>query len=511
MNCSYRRVTRVTAGLLLATAVAGCARVRPEPDYRRAADEIEQATGVHYVFDPAGQAAVGQRVRELLADGLTAREAVELALLNDPALQAEFYRIGIARAEVVQAGLFSNPSLGLALRLPAGGGLANFEADLAQNIADLWQIPLRKAAAERDLTRVVLEVARLASERAGQARRLYYAVLAAQRRQRIAGENVALARRMLELAQFRQQAGAGSALDVNLARGVLHEAQLNLEESRLAVREARVALVAALGLTCDGQQVQLVDRLPEPPAVELADEALIAVALQRRPDVRALREAELTAERRLALERRRVWPSVELGLGFERGERQREPGRDLLAETARSSLAAGRLSPPEIQPRSERDVNTDFIIGPSLSIELPIFDQNQARIARAAFELAQVRRIVAGTLVTVSQDVRGALARAQSAWRVARFYHDEVLPQARKTLEMSRDSYHAGKSSILSVIEAQRTLLAARQSYAQVLQAAATAAVELELAVGAPFDELPELAAGAASQPTVRNQKAEQQ
>jgi len=132
------------ASIAIAGLLAGCATVNPRPDYQRAAEHVARATGNERLFEPGDDEFVANRVGELLANGLTATESGQIALLNNPQLQAAFYEIGMARADVVQSGLFSNPSLGMALRLPAGGGLANFEADLAQNIAELWLFRCRR-------------------------------------------------------------------------------------------------------------------------------------------------------------------------------------------------------------------------------------------------------------------------------------------------------------------------------------------------------------------------------
>jgi outer membrane protein TolC len=54
-------------------------------------------------------------------------------------------------------------------------------------------------------------------------------------------------------------------------------------------------------------------------------------------------------------------------------------------------------------------------------------------------------------------------------------------------MELSRDSYRAGKTSVLSVLEAQRSLLAARLGRARAMESAATAIPELERVVGLPM------------------------
>ena len=158
-----------------------------------------------------------------------------------------------------------------------------------------------------------------------------------------------------------------------------------------------------------------------------------------------------------------------------------------MADTARSSIAAGGLAAPGIEPRSARRVNTDFSIGPSLSLELPVFDQNQAQIARARFEFDQAWKLLATLETSICQEVRSAVDHTETACRVARFYRDEILPQVRRNLDLSRASYRAGKSSILAVLDAERTYLSTRDRSAEASSAAATTVPELERVIGRPI------------------------
>ena len=123
--------------------LSSCATVEPRLDYDRVAERVAEVTGMGEVYRPGEQERIAALVEERMADGLTVDDAVTIALLNNRSLQAAFFDVGMARADVVQAGLLSNPSIGVSVRFPSGGGLANIEASVAQNIAELWQIPLR--------------------------------------------------------------------------------------------------------------------------------------------------------------------------------------------------------------------------------------------------------------------------------------------------------------------------------------------------------------------------------
>lgn len=470
--------------------VGGCATVNPKHDYGRVARHVTQATGQERVYRPEDDALVDELVAGLARDGISADEAVRISLLNNPSLQAAFMDVGMARADAVQAGLFSNPFVGISARFPDGGGLANIEASVAQNIAELWQIPARKRAAQRSVDAAILNLARTVAGFAADAKASYYAAVGADERLRIAEENLLIAKNLLELALSRQKAGAANELDVNLSRGIALDAEIEVERAGLAAGDARRALATILGLSSDADALDLTDPLPTE-SVEIPEsELLVLVARVWRLDIQAAKQAVAVAQANLEYEYRRIFPVVELGLELERSERTRQGGRDILADTARASIAGGGLTAPEIQPRSERrrGAGQDVILGPSLGIELPIFDQNQAQIAKARYALTQARKTLDALDRNVTQKVRGAVHRATTAWRLMYIYRDRSIPLAQGNLDLSREAYRAGRASFLAVLEAQRFFLETRRGYVKASQSAAMMIPELERTIGLSFD-----------------------
>lgn len=480
------RLSLAAPGLLL----AGCATVNPKPDYDRVDRQVESATGVRIAYRPGDEPAVRQAAAALLDDGLTANEAVQLALLGNPRIWAGMLRTGMARADVVQAGLFTNPTVGVLLRFPDGGGLADLEATLAQNIADLWMIPARQRAAERDLDRTILETAREAANIAIDTKIAYYQAVGAGRALEISRENVVLVEQLLKISEARLEAGAVGALDVNLVRGQLLRAQVDERNARLAAASARRTLETLLGLDFAADELRLIDSLPAPVDRSMDAARLVELARESRLDLRAARQAVTAAEARVALEHARVFQNVELGFELERNARRAPPGRKLAADAARASIANGALSAPDIESRGQRRLarseEIEAILGPGLSFTLPLFDQNQAQIAKAELALHEADALLESLKRTVMQETREAVDRMTTAWSVARLYEQDVLPLARTTLELSESAYQAGQMPILNVIDAQRSLLETRQAYVAALQNAAAALVDLERATARP-------------------------
>ncbi len=488
------------AALVAVLLLSGCARVNPRPDYEAVNARVGAATGVMVAAPPEDQVALRALVDARLADGLTAAEALELCLLNNQRVRAAYMRIGVARADVVQAGLFRNPSLALALRLPDGGGLTNLQADVAQGISDLWLVPARQRAAEGELQRETLEVAREISAAVLDARAAYYAALAADRELEIATENRTLTRTLVDTASARQSAGVGSVFDVNLTRTEFMQTELATKAATQAAFEARRRLAVLLGLAERPDALTLSDKLPESRGGALSAEQLVLAAQRSRLDLVAADYLVAASAARFEQETLSIITDVELGLSFERAQRGRRGDRPWLADTLWASAEAGALAAPSLRPREK--LPTDSVIGPSLSLELPVFDQNQAQIARAALlhQAAVANR--AALLLEVTQETRAAMQRAQTAWEVADYYRNQLLPLAQANLELGREAYRAGNLSLLAVLEAQKALLTARRRYVEALRDSATALVDLEKAVGRPAEQLlGEAAAFSATRP----------
>lgn len=480
--------------LILLALLAGCATVKPQPDYARTHQLIEESTGYSEAYDPEQDGLSAEQIDAYLADGLTLDEAVRLALLNNRQLQGAFYDIGIARADWVQAELLSNPSLGVGILFPEGGGRSSLQANIAQNIVDLWQIPVKKRVAEHELESQILHVARLSGELAAETKRAYYHGVATQELMTIAEKFLVLLTKAHEAIRTQREAGMASPLDENLQRAQVLEAELALRDARLAAENAKRALARLLSLDREVADLVLSDAIPETAIVDFDVDTLIAAAREKRLDLRAISESILAGDAEIGLEYLGIFPEVTLGLGAERLESRAQPGRNIVADTARASLRNGGLTVPDIESRGERNLaksaEIDFMWGPTLSLELPIFDQNQAQIAKARYARIQVVKSYEDLYLNIAQDIRIAVDRASTLWGNASFYRDELLPQAETNQDFTDAAYQAGTVDILTLLASQRSLLDAHRGYVQVWSDAAISLADLERAVGLPLDAI---------------------
>lgn len=473
--------------------LAGC-QVDPKPDYDRANQLIRESTSLEAAQNPENHGLAPEEISRQLADGLGLDEALHLAFSNSRRLQSSFLEIGLARADWVQSGLLSNPTLGLALLFPEGGGRSNLQVSLAQNIVDLWQLPVKRRIADRELERTILQIARLAGELTNDTKRAYYGAVAQDHLARLAEENLTVLSKSFDAIRAQREAGAAGALDENLARGEMLQAQLAVRDARLRATNARHELARLLSIEADLREVRLVDSLPASTVLTLEADDLITLAREKRLDLKAVRQAVYSSEEKIRLEYLRVFPEMTVGPYLERMERRAQPGRTVLADFARASIAAGAPTVPEIQTpgqrRAEERQEIDTILGPTINMTLPVFDQNQAQAARARFAHVQAVKSYEELQINIAQDIRIAADRAAVAWTQVGFYHDELIPQAARNVEFAEISYKAGSADVLTLLQAQRTAIQVRQAHFVTWSEAATAWADLELAVGVPLKEV---------------------
>jgi outer membrane protein, heavy metal efflux system len=442
--------------MLAVTAFHGCASLDARPDYEEVSKLVAQATGHPELHLPGGDDDVCAEVTRLLGDGLTADEAVTVSLLNSPKLQALLLDVGISRAELSQASFLRNPSLAMTVRFPSVGGTPNLEASLAENIADLWRLPIRRRAAEASLKRVVFEVAREVSGIAYDAKAAYVRAVAADRMKAIASENRDIAARFLDVTLDRRKGGEGSGIEVGFARSEVSSAEVAFHSASLASFERRAELARRLGLLTHPGELVLTDSLPRPDEAPPNLEAVLSTIASDRLDIQAAWRAVESARATLTYERLGLLSLFELGAAYERPERRSGEDGD----------------------------SSDYLLGPSLGLELPLFDQNRAQIAKARLAHRQAEKLLNGLVIDATQETRAAYERVVSSLTVARLYEAEILPERENDMQLVRDTYGAGELPVSSMLEAQRSLLGARVELVKVLEASALAFIDFERVTG---------------------------
>ena len=88
---------------------------------------------------PEEQAIIDRQVVQLLQRPLSVDDAVQIALLNNGALQGSFQELGISEADLVQSGRLPNPRF--TLRRSSADGQYDIEETFSMNVLSLLTVP----------------------------------------------------------------------------------------------------------------------------------------------------------------------------------------------------------------------------------------------------------------------------------------------------------------------------------------------------------------------------------
>jgi cobalt-zinc-cadmium efflux system outer membrane protein len=420
-------------------ALAGCATVSERGAFDEVAEAVESRIGqrVAWAGVTAEDAAVERAVAGLLSDELTADAAVQVALLNNRELQATYADLGLARAELVQAGLLRNPVFDAVFRFPVEeGGTADIDLGVAFEFLNILAIPLRRRVAEEEFEATKLRVTGGVIDLAARAQAAFHDVQARQQTLNLF-ETVERAQ-AASLAAAEALHVAGNVTDLDLARErLLHaQARLALSEAEEQVVDARERLNVLMGLWGDATGWRVAQRLPNPENDRLEP---------------------------AALERRAIEASLDLAAAR----------HDLLALGRAYNVTAATSVIPELELGGEAEREGEegtWSAGPAFAVALPVFDFGQARRAAARAAIAGAQDRYRGLAVRIRAEARRLAAEVIKAREAALYYRGTILPLTQEIVGQSQLQYNAMQLGVFDLLAARREQIEAGRRYVEALR-----------------------------------------
>jgi cobalt-zinc-cadmium efflux system outer membrane protein len=375
-------------------------------------------------------------------------------------------QVAAAQADVASASAIANPLLS------AGAG-KSFDYDpsctgcsalpISLGLSDqgsIFDFLSGKRGLRKDVARAALEAARNA--RADAQRTLEFqlkqqflqASLAAEQG-RFAVQTLEASGRTRELMERRFKAGAISEADLARTQVAELEAMQQLDQSHQAAAQARAAVAFLLGAAepqpaFELQPGALEDRAGMPMGTF---DDLLQAAFQTRPDLRAADQQVDRASSAVSLARRQIFPDVQLSATY-----------------TQEGTGNNALTPPTLT----------F----GLSVPLPLFYQQQGEIGRAEADLRSQQIQRDKVRAQIVQDVTQAHAALEAGQKLVGRMQEHMLERARRARDVVQIQYEKGASSLLELLDAQRTYIGVHTEYLQDLAIYWTAVAQLEEAVG---------------------------
>ena len=370
-------------------------------------------------------------------------------MLNNARLREAYARLGIAEATRYDAGRLSNPGLSLAVLDSSTSGAGNqINLSLVQHITDLILLRQRKRAATRDVEHIRLSIAAELFQFTQDVRAAYFDYAAAEQQLALSVSNHRAMALMEKLARRYYESGNIGALALDLAEAEAAKATLAHAERNLSANSARYTLGNLLGLT-DASQWHIRRGFPVPND-DIGDlPPLESIAATERLDIDAAKRLVAARAARLRTRQRfRFLGELEAGIDYER-------------ETDHSRL-----------------------LGPSLSLELPIFNRGAGRILRAQAELERDEARLTALKVSASNQLRTAFRTLLSAHKRLGIYQSQYLPARKRAVHRTQELQNFMLASPFQSLRAKAAEYEAYSGYIDTLNAYWHARITLSRAVG---------------------------
>lgn len=408
--------------IVLCLLGTGCVTVPPKGGFKDV-ERLSSERGVgriHWIQGTAADREVDRAVGELLSAELSATSAVQVALLRNPSLQATFEDLAVAQADLVQAGLLKNPVFDAEFRIQEGTGNVLFEGTLMTQFVELLLIPMRKRVAEAEFEAAKLRVASEVLNLVGQTRAAFYRVQAQRQLLDMRLTVLESLEASVEVASRVRKAGNITELDLAGQQAQLEQARVELMTAEGEYHGQRERLGSLMGLA-ESDQWRTGARLDDLPSQEPGLDDPVKHAVERSLQLGAQRQKIIAAAKRLDL-----------------------------------SQPLATLLDGEMGASAEHSTEEGWAIGPAVSVPLPLFDQGQARAARAQAELRRARQIYHAVEINTRAEVREAVIRVQQARKRVEHYRDVLLPLRRKIVEQTQLQYNAMQLGVTQLLAARR-------------------------------------------------------
>jgi len=374
------------------------------------------------------------RVSEVLRQPLTADTAVELALLNNRGLQASFSQLGIAEADLVQAGRLRNPVFSFG-RMALGGGAVEIERSVMFDVLSLLTMPVATKVQQRNFEQAQLRAAYEAVGIAAETRKAFYSAVASQELVRYFQQVKEAADASNELAKRMLRAGNFNKLAQMREQSFYADATASLARAQQQAVADRERLTRLLGLSGDQLGFKLPERLPDLPKETIEPKDAEQAAIDKRLDVlMAKRSTEATAR--------------SLGL----------------------TNATRFLNGLEVGYQNKSETGEERQNGYEIELPIPLFDFGSARSARAEATYMQAVHRTAEVAVNARSEVRETYSAYRTAYDLAKHYRDEVVPLRKRISEENLLRYNGMLIGVFELLADSREQVRSVTDYVQSLR-----------------------------------------
>jgi cobalt-zinc-cadmium efflux system outer membrane protein len=398
------------------------------------------------------------------ADGVTADDAVRLALEREPALRASRGEVDVARSSRIQAGARPNPDLLLGYQDEPSGTDSQIRLEVEWPLA-LFRRSGRIAAADVAVEAAGRAVADDLRRLAAAVRVKYGEVAAAARQLAVMDALVAAVRTQHQLTAARVQQGAAPRIDRDVLSVELRRLEAEREREAGRASQAVIEFKRLIGLGPDAP-LRIRSTIEDLLQGEPADAPAPAAAAGVRPDVQLAQSRIRLADARIA-------------------EAEGEGRFDVSLFGTYMRMDAG-FPQSGFGPAGgiERVRGVFHYVSAGAMIAVPLFDRKEGAVAAARAERANASARAEAAELTARAEIASAESRLLHASRALAAYAAETRALARQNVDVVRQTYELGRGTVYEVLEEQRRYLDLERSFTEAMREAYDARQALRLARG---------------------------
>ncbi|MBA3722040.1 MAG: TolC family protein [Parachlamydiaceae bacterium] len=435
---------------LLSLFVSSCTHV-PRGSKEQVAGIVQERIGKEVVWNQSGyeDPCITNYIQDLTFQPITVESAIQIAVLNNPKIQATIEEIGIAQADLVEAGLFTNPAFSIEVRYPYLKKLnTNIEYLITATFLDIFMIPLRTRLATAELEQVKRRVANEILDLAFDVRKTFYELLAEQQKLKYTKSIVELTSIQGEIVSRQNRVGNVNSLDFQQVQSRFLEAKLEISQEQSEIIRLKEKLNRLLGLSEDICLI-LPENIPQEIDYQGFDIcALESIAIEERLDLQEARFEVIRIRRMLGL--KDWWTYTNLNTGV----------------------------------TGERDPDGLNLVGFGVSGEIPIFNFGQAARMRIFAQLRQAQDRYVALEIQILSEVREFHKLLMSDLGMINDYRVGILPLQNKVISSSEELYNVMGLGVDRLLENKRQELEANRNYLEILKDYWVARVHLDKALG---------------------------
>lgn len=394
-------------------------------------------------------------VDKMIEDGISQEQAIAIGIDNNPALQAKFEEIGISKADLIQAGFFTNPYVQTIFRIPTQcDSQTNIEFTASFALSDLWQVPFRKKIAQDELEIKTYEILDEILILRSQIQKGYVDILYHQELLKITKEITHVIESLRDRIYYRYQFGYTNDLDKYVADSRLGEWQAKVIEHQALLAQSYITFHQLLGGQVTNEPIKFIDTLSLP-SITMSSEKLEQYAMNTHPQILIERSKINRAEHSISYEESRIIDNVQFGVSYERDLEKNQSGA-----------------------------------GPLFGINIPLFNTNYGNIERAKFEVKQAEKTLIARQRLIHEHLIKQLTQYEAYLKQITHYQKNVIPPTLKAIEYSITFFDRMQMDMILFLETQINLYNYKINVVNLTYQAAIEYSNLELTLGAQLNHI---------------------